>query len=97
MSCSEKTCKICKACRYSRKHFKNFVIKTLVVINTISLFYWIGLIDFIISWQPYAIMLFNATFLFLVSLANGWVYGTKRYYKRIAREKRIKEKLRQEC
>ena len=57
MNCSHN----CKMCGYAvyQKHFKNFVIKTLVFVNMISFMYWCLLIDYIISWQPYAIMILN--------------------------------------
>ena len=38
--------------------------------NAFSLVYWICWIDAIISWQPWVIMLVNASFLILVAYAN---------------------------
>lgn len=64
--------------RYARKHAKNFIIKTLCVVNAFSLLFWMCLIDSIISWQPVAIMVVNIIFLYLVAYANGWVYGTEK-------------------
>lgn len=69
MNCSH-DCKMCRVCKYIRKHFKNFIIKTLCVLNAFSLVYWICWIDAIISWQPWVIMLVNASFLILVAYAN---------------------------
>ena len=53
---------MCRVCKYIRKHFKNFIIKTLCVLNAFSLFYWMYWIDAIISWQPWVIMLVNASY-----------------------------------
>lgn len=36
----------------------------------LSLMYWIVYIDYIISWQPYAIMAFNLLVLSLIGYAN---------------------------
>lgn len=65
-------------CRYARKHAKNFIIKTLCVVNAFSLLFWMCMIDAIISWQPVAIMVVNMIFLYLVAYANGWIYGTEK-------------------
>ena len=70
--------KFCRVCRYARRHAKNFIIKTLCVVNAFSLLFWMCLIDSIISWQPVAIMVVNVIFLYLVAYANGWVYGTEK-------------------
>ena len=70
--------KLCRVCRYARKHAKNFIIKTLCVVNAFSLLFWVCLIDSIISWRPVAIMAVNLIFLHLVAYANGWVYGTEK-------------------
>lgn len=70
--------KFCRVCRYARRHAKNFIIKTLCVVNAFSLLFWMCLIDSIISWQPVAIMAVNIIFLYLVTYANGWVYGTEK-------------------
>lgn len=85
MNCS-RNCKMCRVCKYIRKHFKNFVIKTLCVINAFSLAFWLCAIDAIISWQPYVIMLVNALFLGLAAYANGWVCDTEPYYERMEKE-----------
>lgn len=85
MNCSH-DCKMCRVCKYIRKHFKNFIIKTLCMLNAFSLFYWMCWIDAIISWQPWVIMLVNASFLILVAYANGWVYNTGPYYERMEKE-----------
>lgn len=68
------------------RHAKNFIIKTLCVINAFSLLFWMCLIDSIISWQPMAIMAVNIIFLYLVLYANGWILGTKPYYERLEKE-----------
>lgn len=73
MNCSY-NCRMCLVCRYVRRHAKNFIIKTLYVINAFSLIFWVCLIDSIISWQPYAIMAVNFLFLCLVAYANGCFY-----------------------
>lgn len=74
MNCSH-NCKMCLVCRYIRKHFKNFVIKTLVFVNMISFMYWCLLIDYIISWQPYAIMILNLSVTALIAYANKDMEG----------------------
>lgn len=74
MNCSH-NCKMCRVCRYIRKHFKNFVIKTLVFVNMISFMYWCLLIDYIISWQPYAIMILNLSVTALIAYANKDMEG----------------------
>lgn len=56
--------------KYIKKHFKNFVIKTIIFFNVLSLMYWIVYSDYIISWQPYAIMAFNLLVLSLIGYAN---------------------------
>lgn len=63
-------CKMCQVCRYTRKHFKNFVIKTLCIINALSLLYWLIVLDGIASWQPLAIMIVNLAFLIAVAYVN---------------------------
>lgn len=78
-------------CKYIRRHFKNFIIKALCVINAFSLAFWLCAIDAIISWQPYVIMLFNALFLWAAAYVNGWVDGTKPYYERM--EKKVSNDL----
>lgn len=77
MNCSHK--------RLTRK-IHNAVLITLYYLNALSLVYWLCWIDAIISWQPYAIMTFNAGFLGLGLYANGWVIGTKPYNERTERE-----------
>ena len=37
-----------------------------------SMIYWVCLIDAVISWQPYAIMVANLTWLVLFGYANGY-------------------------
>jgi len=69
MNCLHKR-KMCRVCRYVRRHAKNFIIKGLCVVNVFSLMFWVCLLDSIISWQPYLIMLVNAAFLALVAYAN---------------------------
>ncbi len=63
-------CAMCRMCRYVRKHFKNFVIKSVLGLNLISFVYWVLLVDYIISWQPFAIMVFNLLVIFLIGYAN---------------------------
>lgn len=69
MNCSH-NCKMCRVCRYVRKHFKNFIIKSIFCLNLFSFMYWCLLIDYIISWQPFAIMAFNFLVVFLIGYAN---------------------------
>ena len=78
--------KLRRVCRYARKHAKNFIIKTLCVVNAFSLLFWMCLIDSIISWQPVAIMAVNIIFLYLVLYANGWIYGTEPYFQKLEKE-----------
>lgn len=72
--------------RIARRKLKNFIIKTLVIINLFSLIFWACLIDSIISWQPFVIMIVNILFLWLAAYANGYIYNTKRYYERLEKE-----------
>lgn len=72
--------------RIARRRLKNFIIKTLVIINLFSLIFWACLIDSIISWQPFVIMIVNILFLWSVAYANGYIYNTKRYYERLEKE-----------
>jgi hypothetical protein len=44
------------------------------------------LVDSIISWQPFVIMIVNISFLWLVAYANGYIYDTERYYERLEKE-----------
>lgn len=69
MSCLNNR-KVCQICRYTRRHFKNFAIKTLCIINTLSLLYWLTVLDGIVSWQPLAIMAVNLAFLLAVAYVN---------------------------
>lgn len=85
MNCSH-NCMMCRVWKYIKKHFKNFVIKTIIFFNMLSLMYWIVYIDYIISWQPYAIMAFNFAWICLVLYANGWVIDTEPYYERLENE-----------
>lgn len=85
MNCSRNR-RMCRTCRYIRRHAKNFIIKTLCIINAFSLIFWVCAIDAIISWQPYVIMLFNTLFLLAVAYANGWIDNTEPYYERIEKE-----------
>ena len=78
--------KFCRVCRYARRHAKNFIIKTLCVVNAFSLLFWVCLIDSIISWQPVVIMVVNIIFLYLVAHVNGWIYGTEPYFQRLEKE-----------
>lgn len=78
--------KFCRVCRYARRHAKNFIIKTLCVVNAFSLLFWMCLIDSIISWQPVVIMAVNIIFLYLVAYVNGWIYGTEPYFQRLEKE-----------
>lgn len=64
-------CKMCLVCRYVSRHARNFIIKSLCMVNAVSLVFWLCLIDSIISWQPYVIMAVNFLFLCLVAYANG--------------------------
>lgn len=73
MNCSYNY-RMCLVCRYFRRHAKNFIIKTLCVVNAFSLVFWCCLIDCIISWKPYVIMAANFLFLCLVGYANGCFY-----------------------
>lgn len=90
MICSHK-CKLCRVCRYVRKHTKNFIIKTLFALNAFSLVFWMCLIDAIISWQPWVIMLVNTLFIALVIYENGWICDTQPYYDRLEKEGDIDE------
>lgn len=74
MNCSH-NCMMCRVWKYIKKHFKNFVIKTLVFVNMISFMYWCLLIDYIISWQPYAIMILNLSVIALIVYANKDMEG----------------------
>lgn len=78
--------KFCRVCRYARRHAKNFILKTLCVVNAFSLLFWVCLIDSIISWQPVVIMVVNIIFLYLVAYVNGWIYGTEPYFQRLEKE-----------
>lgn len=71
MNCSH-NCRLCKVCKYTRKHVKNFIIKTLCILNAFSLLFWVCMLDSIISWQPYVIMLSNLSFLSLVTYVNEY-------------------------
>ena len=75
---------------YSHKKLKrkihNAILITLYSLNAFSLVFWICLIDSIISWQPYVIMIVNFLFLMLGAYANGWVMDTKPYYEHIEKE-----------
>lgn len=79
-------CVGCHICHYIRRHLKNFIIKTLCVVNICSLITLGSAIDAIISWQPYVIMLVNFLFLFTVAYVNGIVMYTAPYYERIKKE-----------
>lgn len=72
--------------RVARRKLKNSIIKTLVITNLSSLIFWMCLVDSIISWQPFVIMLVNISFLWLVAYANGYIYDTERYYERLEKE-----------
>lgn len=72
--------------RIVRRKLKNFIIKILVIINLFSLIFWMCLVDSIISWQPFVIMIINISFLWLVAYANGYIYDTERYYERLEKE-----------
>ena len=72
--------------RVARRKLKNFIIKTLVITNLFSLIFWMCLVDSIISWQPFVIMIVNISFLWLVAYANGYIYDTERYYERLEKE-----------
>lgn len=72
--------------RVARRKLKNFIIKTLVIINLFSLIFWMCLVDSIISWQPFVIMIVNILFLWLVAYVNGYIYDTERYYERLEKE-----------
>lgn len=61
---------MCQVCRYTRKHFKNYAIKTLCIINALSLLYWLIVLDSIASWQPLVIMAVNLAFLIAVAYVN---------------------------
>ncbi len=75
MNCSrDSTSKLCRRCKYVRKHFKNFVIKTLLAANIISLLFWLSFIDYIISWQPYLIMAVNFIVVSWIALVNDVIY-----------------------
>lgn len=75
MNCSrDSTDKLCRRCKYVRKHFKNFVIKTLLAANIISLLLWLSFIDYIISWQPYLIMAVNFVVICWIALVNDAIY-----------------------
>lgn len=72
--------------RVAPRKLKNFIIKTLVITNLFSLIFWMCLVDSIISWQPFVIMIVNISFLWLVAYANGYIYDTERYYERLEKE-----------
>ncbi len=72
--------------RIVRRKLKNFIIKILVIINLFSLIFWMCLVDSIISWQSFVIMIVNISFLWLVAYANGYIYDTERYYERLEKE-----------
>lgn len=72
--------------RIVRRKLKNFIIKILVIINLFSLIFWMCLVDSIISWQSFVIMIVNISFLWLVAYANGYIYYTERYYERLEKE-----------
>ena len=74
MNCSRDSTKICRRCKYVRKHFKNFVIKTLLGVNIFSLLFWLSFIDYIISWQPYLIMAVNFVVICWIALVNDIIY-----------------------
>jgi hypothetical protein len=67
---------------------KNFIIKTLIYLNSLSLIICVSGIDYAESWRPYALMTFNAAFLFFVAYANGWIYDTEPRRQRIKAAKR---------
>lgn len=60
-------------------------LKFLVALNLISFIFLASAIDSFITWHPYAVMLVNMGFLYLMAYANGYVCGTKPYYERIER------------
>lgn len=72
--------------RIVRRKLKNFIIKIRVIINLFSLIFWMCLVDSIISWQSFVIMIVNISFLWLVAYANGYIYDTERYYERLEKE-----------
>lgn len=72
--------------RVAPRKLKNFIIKTLVITDLFSLIFWMCLVDSIISWQPFVIMIVNISFLWLVAYANGYIYDTERYYERLEKE-----------
>ena len=75
MNCSrDSTGELCRRCKYVRKHFKNFVIKTLLGVNIFSLLFWLSFIDYIISWQPYIIMAVNFVVISWIALVNDVIY-----------------------
>ncbi len=69
-----------------KRILKNGFLKGFSYLNGFSLVYWMCAIDGIVSWQPYAIMVFNAIWLWLFAYANGYVTDTKPYYERMARD-----------
>lgn len=56
------------------------------MINLFSLIFWMCLVDSIILWQSFVIMIVNISFLWLVAYANGYIYDTERYYERLEKE-----------
>lgn len=58
--------------RRFRRKAKNFILKTITFLNFFSLIYWICWIDTITSWQSYAIMAANFTWLALFGWSNGY-------------------------
>lgn len=72
--------------RVAHRKFKNFIIKTLIMINLFSLLFWVCFISGIISWQPFVIMIVNILFLWVAAYANGYIYDTERYYERLEKE-----------
>ena len=82
-----------KRTRKIRRKIHIFGIKLLTALNAFSLMYWICWIDYIISWQPYVIICVNGAWLMLVLWANGWVYDTEPYYKRLEKEGELYDEM----
>lgn len=76
MSCS-RNCKMCRCCRYVRKHIKNFIIRTLCLLNACSLLFLMCLVDSTLSWWCPAVMGLNAAFLLFAAYANGFFVNPK--------------------
>ncbi|MDO5361947.1 MAG: hypothetical protein Q4F03_04775 [Eubacteriales bacterium] len=58
---------------------KNKILKTLAFLNFLS---FLCMMASEVTFLSFTIAFLNLAFLFLMAYANGWVYGTDRYYER---------------